>query len=140
MTLVIPAVPQDRLSRTGLIVRGDYSFAVDGGAIGDINLTAGLPIPAGSTILGAVIEVVTVPTSGGAATIALRIEGGADVQAAAAISGAPWSTVGVRLATLTRASAPLRTTAARAITATIGTAALTAGVFRVLVELLPPLE
>lgn len=139
MPLVIPSIPQDVLSRTLLVVRGEYDFAVDGGAVGNIALTAGTPIPAGAYVLGCYIEVDTVPTSGGAATISINAESAGDCQAAAAISGAPWSTTGRKVGTLTLTSAPLKTTAARNIVATVGTAALTAGKFRVFLFCLPPL-
>lgn len=119
------------------LARGDYDFAADGGAVGNINLIGALGIPSGALILAAYIEVVTPPTSGGAPTIALQLEGAGDVQAAAAISGAPWSTTGAKLSSArTRAAAPLKLTAARDIVMVIATAALTAGAFRVVVEYL----
>lgn len=115
------------------IARGDYSFAADAGAQGTINL--GAQLPSGAAILSAYIEVVTPPTSGGAATIAVQLESAGDVQAAAAISGAPWSTAGVKLSSArTRAAAPVKLTAARQLAIVIATADLTAGVFRVYVE------
>lgn len=115
------------------MARGDYSFAADGGAVGTINL--GAQLPAGAVVLSAYIEVTTVPTSAGAPTIALQLESAGDVQAAAAISGAPWSTTGVKLSSArTRAAAPIKLTAASQLAAVIATAALTAGAFRVYVE------
>lgn len=117
---------------------GEYSFAVDGGAVSTITLrgggSAGNGIPSGSVILGGYIEVDTAVTSGGAATISVGSEGAADLLAAAAISGAPWSTTGRKsvIPVFTGASS-VKTTAARSITITIATAALTAGVFRVVV-------
>lgn len=112
--------------------RGKYDFAVDGGAVGDIPL--GVKLPKGALVREALINVITVPTSAGAATIALKLEAAGDVQAAAAISGAPWSTTGIKLASLTRTAAPVNLTLERELTATVGTAALTAGVFEVLIE------
>jgi hypothetical protein len=139
MPVIAPTVPEDVLSRTLLVLRAEYNFAADGGAVGDIPLTSGAPIPAGSYVLGCYIEVVTPPTSGGAATIALKVESAGDLQAAAAISGAPWSTAGRKVGTLTLTSVPVKTTADRNVVATVGTAALTAGAFRVIVVCLPPL-
>jgi hypothetical protein len=115
--------------------RGDYSFAADGGAVGDVVLAAGV-IPSGALILACYLEVDTAPTSGGGATIALKAEGAGDLQAAAAISGAPWSTTGRKVGSQTFTTAPLKTTARRDLVATIGTAALTAGAFKVLVAYL----
>lgn len=115
------------------IARAHYDFAVDGGAVGDIALR-GDKIPSGAIITDVLINVETVLTSGGAATVALKSEGAADLNAAAAISGAPWSAAGAKRGDLTATSAPVKTTAERTITATVATAALTAGKFSVLVS------
>lgn len=112
---------------------GLYDFASEGGAVSDIILR-GDSIPSGAIIVDALIEVETVPTSAGAATIAIKTEGAADINAADAISGAPWSTAGVKRADLTATAAPVKTTAERDIVATVGTADLTAGKFTVLVH------
>jgi hypothetical protein len=115
------------------VARGTYSFAVDGGAVGTISLlpTTDL-IPSGSVILGGFVEVTTAPTSGGAATIAVKVEGAGDIIAAAAISGAPWSTTGRKsvIPAFTGATT-VKTTADRNIDVVVATAALTAGVFDV---------
>ncbi len=109
-----------------------YSFATDGGAVGDITLRGG-GLPAGAVIVDAMVITDTVLTSGGAATVAIKVEGAADINAADAISGAPWSTTGAKRADLTATTAVVTTTVARSIVATVGTAALTAGAFRVVV-------
>ncbi len=111
---------------------GLYDFATDGGAVSVITLRGG-SIPSGALIVDALLHVDTVPTSAGAATISVNSEAAADIQAAAAISGAPWSTAGGKRGSLTATSAPVKTTAARSIAATVGTAALTAGRFKVFV-------
>ena len=107
-----------------------YKFSEDTGALGahDLALEA---LPAGAIITGARVDVITPPTSGGAATIALGLEGAADLQAAAAIAGAPWSTAGVKALAGVNA---VKTTVARKITATIGAFALTAGEFVVYLD------
>ncbi|GAA2159361.1 hypothetical protein [Glycomyces lechevalierae] len=110
--------------------RAFYDFAVDGGAVGDIALR-GDRIPSGAVILDSLVKVDTALTSGGAATVAVKVESAADVNAADAISGAPWSTTGAKRGDLTATTAPVTTTAARTITATVATAALTAGKFSV---------
>lgn len=113
------------------VAEAAYTFAANGGAVGDITLT-GEGIPQGAIILGGLVEVVTPPTSGDAATIAIKVEGAGDIVAAAAISGAPWSTTG-RKSTIPAftGATTVKTTAARSIVATVGTAALTAGAFNV---------
>lgn len=114
------------------VARGLYDFTTDGGAVGDITLR-GDQIPSGAVLTDALIHVDTVPTSGGAATVAIKVENAADVNAADAISGAPWSSTGAKRGDFTSASAPIKTTAARSIVATVGTATLTAGKFSVVV-------
>lgn len=114
------------------VARGLYEFALDGGAVGDIVLR-GDSLPSGAIITDALIHVDTALTSGGAATVAIKTEGAADINAADAISGAPWSTTGAKRGDFTATTAPIKTTAARNITATVATAALTAGKFSVLV-------
>lgn len=112
--------------------RGDYDFATLGGAVGPIVLAAGV-IPQGALILSCDLEIDTVPTSGGAATISVDTEAAGDMQAAAAIAGAPWSTLGPKIATQSRTTAAKKTTAKRDIAVTVGAAALTAGKFKVIV-------
>lgn len=113
-----------------------YDFAVDGGAVGDIALRGDAIIPSGAVIIDSLIHVDTALTSGGAATVAIKSEGAADINAADAISGAPWSTTGAKRGDLTATTAPVKTTAARTLTATVATAALTAGKFTVIVTYL----
>lgn len=115
--------------------RARYDFASDGGATGDITLSTTPKLPSGAVVTEAVIDVTTVPTSAGAADIALKLESAADVNAADAISGAPWSTTGAKRAdALVGADAGVTTTQERDLVATVGTAALTAGAFDVYVE------
>lgn len=114
------------------IARGRYDFAVDGGAVGDIDLTSTAQIPANAVVMGGFVEVDTAITSGGSATVAVKVEAANDIINAAAIGGAPWSTTGRKsvIPVFTGAST-VKTTAARKITATVATAALTAGAFDV---------
>jgi hypothetical protein len=114
------------------VARGRYDFAVDGGAAGDIDLTSSAQIPAGSYITHGFVEVDTAVTSGGAATVAVKVEGAADIVAAAAVSGAPWSTTGRKsIVPAATGATSVKTTAARKIQATVATADLTAGAFDV---------
>ena len=116
------------------LARARYDFAVDGGAISTIDLLPTDELPNDALILGAILNVITVPV-GATATIGIGSQAASDLQAAAAISGAPWSTTGYKAASLVTLGAdPLNLTAARNITITIGTAALTAGVIEVLVQ------
>lgn len=108
-----------------------YDFAVHGGAQGDIVLT-GDTIPNGAVVTDALLLVDT-PVTGASATLAIKVQSAADINAADAISGAPWSTAGAKRADFTATTAPILLTADRSITATVATADLTAGVFRVVV-------
>jgi hypothetical protein len=114
-----------------------YDFAKHGGAIGRVALPNGR-MPKGAVITNSYMRVTTVPTSGGAATIAIECEAIDDIQAAALISGAPWSTTGLKDTTApepgTESTYILTTTATRKITVVIAAAALTAGRFYVIVE------
>lgn len=122
------------------IARGDYDFAVDGGAQGDIDLMGVAGLPADAIVLGGLVEVTAALTSAGAATVALKAEGVGDVIAAAAVSGAPWSTVGRKSVIPDMSGAnSLKTTADRDITMTIATADLTAGAFKAVLFYLEPL-
>ena len=117
----------------------EYDFAVDGGAIGSINLRGvgggASPIPAGATIQGGYIDVITPFTTGSAATLAVTVEGAGDIQAAAVVSGAPWSTAGRKSITpaFTGATA-VRTTVQRQVVGVIAVGTITAGKAQIVLE------
>jgi hypothetical protein len=118
--------------------RAYYDFATDGGAVGAINLR-GDKLPSGARVIGTYIDVTTIVTSGGAATVSLGTEAATDVRAAATLSTAPaLDAVATPLGAITRATAAKKLTADRHVVATIATAALTAGAFSVLVEYIEP--
>src|SRR5574343_1248691 len=133
-------VPEDVLSRTMLVIRGRYDFAVDGGAQGTIAITGGTPIPSGATVIGGYVDVIT-QCSGASSTIACQVEGANDILTAVGI--ASWTTgrknilPAVKTGALT-ASTAVRTTAARDISIVVATANLTAGKFDVVLYVVPP--
>lgn len=92
----------------------------------------GITIPSGSLVIGGVFIVDTLFTSEdtNTGTIAISVESAADIQAAAAVSGAPYSTTGKK-AIIPKINTPESTsillTAEREITFTVAVAALTAG-------------
>lgn len=109
--------------------RARYDFSIDGGAVGAISIGATGQIPAGAYITHGFVEVDTAATSGGSGTLAIHVEAANDIVNAAAVSGAPWSTTGLKsIIPVATGATAVKTTAARTITATIATAALTAGV------------
>jgi hypothetical protein len=118
--------------------RAYYDFATDGGAVGAINLR-GDKIPVGARVLATYIDVTTIVTSGGSATVSLGVETATDIRAAATLATAPsLAAVACPLGAITRATAATKTAAERHIVATVAVAALTAGAFSVLVEYIEP--
>lgn len=88
-------------------------------------------LPAHAIVVGGFFDVNTVFTStNSTATIAISVEAANDIQTAAAVSGAPYSTIG-RKAIVPKANTPestsVKTTVARHITCTVAVQALTAG-------------
>lgn len=137
-TTIAEGTPGPRLK----MARGEYSFAVDGGAVSTIGLMGATNIPSGATILAGWIEVQTQLTSGGAATIAVQVEAAGDILGATAV--ASWTTgrkniLPALTAGALTAATSVRTTAARDISAVIAAAALTAGKFSVCLIYADPL-
>ena len=120
----------DGLSRVRLAT-ATYDFAVNGGAISAIPLAA--TVPDNAVILDGMVDVVTTCTSDGAdaGTMALSVEGANDIVTAIAISDGtnPWDAGLKAIIPLGTAATAIKTTAARAITATIAGQAFTAGKF-----------
>ncbi len=93
--------------------------------------TLGVTIPDKAIVCGGVVQVNTAFTSAAStATIAISIQGADDIIAAAAVSGAPFSSTGLK-AIVPKINTPETTgialTAARLVTATVAVQALTAG-------------
>lgn len=110
--------------------KGSYAFATDGGAVGTITLRSDDgDLPNGAVIMGGYVDVTTALASG-TGTGALQAEAAGDLVAAAAASGAPWSTTGRKsLISVFTGASSVATTAVRNPKFVIGTAALTAGAF-----------
>lgn len=92
----------------------------------------GVTIPISAVVVGGFVQVNTLFTSASTntGTIAISVEGANDIITAAAVSGAPYSSTGLK-AIIPKANTPESTgialTAAREVTATVAVAALTAG-------------
>jgi hypothetical protein len=123
MTTPTPSIIAPQL---GGIIKATFDYAEHGGAVGDIALD--LKLPDNAIVYQGLIDVVTDPTSGGSATVALKIEGSADLLAATAIAS-----VTGQLDTVPDGTAAnvVKLTAERTLTVTVTTAALTAGKFHV---------
>lgn len=126
----------EELHKTVNVVKALYSFAIQGGAVGSVNLVdsvTGLAVklPSGAIITKSWIDVLTTPTSGGSATIALTANSAGDILAALAMD----SLTGIYAGVSTGVAANMKKmTAERTLLATIAVAALTAGKFNVFVE------
>ncbi len=79
------------LARTPNVVVGKYSFAVQGGAIGSVNLlsdlnntTSTITIPDNAIVTNVFVDVLTQPVSGSSATVAQTLVSAGDLQAATA--------------------------------------------------------
>lgn len=92
----------------------------------------GVTLPINAVVMGgfAIVHTAFTSAGGNAGTIALSVQSANDLISAAAVSGAPYSTIG-RKAIVPKVNTPESTsielTAARALTATVATQALTAG-------------
>lgn len=92
----------------------------------------GVTIPANGIVVGGFFDINTLFTSasGNTGTIAIHVQAANDIQAAAAVSGAPYSTIG-RKAIVPKANTPestsVKASVEREITCTVAVATLTAG-------------
>lgn len=112
-------------------MQAELDFDKDGGAVGDIILR-GDALPAGAVVTSGVVDVQTSVTSGGSATVALAIEGAADVLVSTAIAS-----LGVGLVDVVpdgAATNMLKTTTTRNLVASVAVADLTAGKLVVALE------
>jgi hypothetical protein len=123
------------IERESRALVAQYNFATLGGAIGsvsllDVNGNAAV-LPTGAVVTSVIIDTITAPTSGGAATIALTSNSAADLKAATAIASYTGLIAGIPVGT---AATSIKMTADRTVTATIATAALTAGKINVIIN------
>lgn len=119
----------------GLGVLRVARFVFDCATVGNRTISAhgtGVTIPIHGIVVGGFIDVNTAFTSDAtnAGTIAIHVQAANDVISAAAVSGAPYSTIG-RKAIIPKANTPestsLKASAAREITCTVAVEALLTG-------------
>lgn len=120
------------------VLRAVYDFSVLGGAVGALtlrdasDLAVAAKLPKGAIVRNCAIDVITAPTSGGAATIALGTGAAAnDLKAATAIASYTGLVACVPVGTVATA---IKLTADQTMSATVATAALTAGKIYVVVQ------
>lgn len=105
-----------------------YDFDVHGGAVGTVTVR-GNPIPDNALITGGMIVTKTNPASSGSATIQLKAVGTDDVLASTAYSALTTAARDDIVPDYTASTSILTTAEVSSLTMTIGTAALTAGKF-----------
>jgi hypothetical protein len=121
--------PLDNRKRVAVF---EYDFAKDGGAVGDITLRGG-DIPPGALIDFGLIDVVTALTSGGSATIAIKLVSAGDLKAATAV--ATWALNATLASTAVGTAATTVKTTARVVPVmSVAVAALLTGKFRISLE------
>jgi hypothetical protein len=119
----------------GLGVLRVAKFTFDAGVVANRTIAAhgtGVVLPPYAIVVGGFFDVNTLFTSNGAnaGTIAIMVEGAADIQAAAAVSGVPYSSIG-RKPIVPKANTPestaVKTSAAKEITCTVAVQTLLTG-------------
>lgn len=132
---ILGTVSPYSIASNGLSQKGTARFTFDAGVTANRTVAAhgtGVTLPINAVVVGGFLEVNTAFTSAdtNTGTIAIMVQAANDIQTAAAVSGAPYSTIGLKAITPksnTPESTGIKCTAAREITCTVAVAALTAG-------------
>lgn len=114
------------------VVKGNYKFSRDGGAVGDINLKdqdglSTVVIPSGAIVVNAFVYASVALTSGGAATVDLNSQAANDLLAAEAVASFSLGAKIQGIPDLATVADYVVTTADKTLSMSINTAALTAG-------------
>lgn len=125
------------LHRAHNLIKGVWDFAVDGGAVGQINLKDDkgniIVLPVGAIVTKCYLDIITTLTSGGSATIAVGSQASGDLKAATAVAsysaGLLASDAVGTVATMKKIA-----TSDKPLRLDIAVAALTAGKAKVFVE------
>lgn len=125
------------INQTKNVVRAVWDFAVQGGAVGTVNLLDeqgnAVLLPAGAFITNVVLDVVTPATTGASGTGSLGFLSTVDLLAATAAASITGVLAGIPVGTAATWKGP-GTAALTPITFTIATGALTAGKFNAFIE------
>lgn len=120
------------------VVVGKYSYAVQGGAVGSVNLLSDLTdatslvkIPDNAVIKQVWIDVLTPGTTSASGTMAITLQSAGDLKAALAAASYTGILAGIPVGV---AANMIKLTAERTLVGTIATGALTAGKWNVYVE------
>lgn len=129
------AVTNNGLGKDGKGMMGVARFTFDTDKVANRTVAAhgtGVYLPINAIVVGGFFDVNTAFTSASTntGTIAISVEAANDIVTAAAVSGAPYSTIGKK-AVIPKSNTPestgVKCTALREITCTVAVAALTAG-------------
>jgi hypothetical protein len=117
------------------VAKYTYDFAKLGGVVNTTLYLDGPEIPANAIVTNGYMRVITAVVGSGA-SLAVSLVAANDIQTAAAVSGAPWSTTGLKDAQPEPGTEGgyLTTTARCRVYVAISAAALTAGKFHVVLE------
>jgi hypothetical protein len=117
------------------VAKYTYDFDQQGGTMGNITLI-GETLPDDAIVFDGFVDVITPLAGAGGTTAALSTSQAAnDLITAAAVSGAPWSSAGLKaIVPVGTVATAIRTTAARAPILVIGTHDLTAGKFHLFIQ------
>ena len=128
----------NELGRKLGVLKCDYKFSRDGGAVSTIDLKlpgedeVAATLPDNAVIWDGCIDVLTAVTSGGAAEMSLQANAADDLVIATVVAGAPWSTTGLKvIIPVGSVATAIKLTAARTIQSAVSVAVLTAGEFNV---------
>lgn len=126
------------MDRTKCHVRAVYDFAVQGGAVGSLNLLddQGNPciLPQGAIVTNVVLNVITAGTTSASGTLSLGLLTATDLLAATAAASITGFLAGVPVGTAATWKGPVTSQNGSQITAAIATGALTAGKFYANIE------
>lgn len=129
----------DELNKKKGVVVGKYSFAVQGGAVGSINLRSDLSsagslvkLPDNAIVTNVFVDIITAMASaGGTGTVALTLQSAGDLLAAVDADTLANQVQGIPNGAVANM---IKLTAERTLSVEIAVEALTAGVFDVFVE------
>ena len=113
------------------VARAKYDFGVDGGAQSAITLAENASIPDNAIIVGGIINSTVAVLSEGSGTVSVGTSAGSSATSIIGVTAKGDLSIDATLNSAATFAAPVKMTAAGLITATIGTADLTAGVIEI---------
>ena len=137
---ILPSIQGEKVGTQMLrnciqVIIAQYDFAVQGGAIGSVNLLGldgkAAVLPQNAIIVDSLIDVITPCTTSTSGTIALSAQSAGDIKAALAAASYTGLVAGIPVGS---AATSIKMTADRTLQATIATGTITAGKFNLIIE------